>query len=295
VGRLGVAWERFWFEPEPAAGLGVVRALVYAGLLAIYSRTDLSSFGTLPAEFYAPVAPLRLLSLPVLAESHLRALHWLWLLSLALGSLGLFSRASAVAAFVVGAYLLGVEDSFGRKDHRDMVVVLTLGILAASHAGDAFSIDAWLRRRAGIGPPAPSPEYRWPAQAVRLTLAAAFFTAGVAKLRHSGLAWVASDNLRDLLIEVSYIGFHTGHQPNLLFARSAFLCKMLAGATLAIEVLYPLALVSARARVVLVPASLALLVGFALILGPRFTTWAVLSVVWLPLDRLGSVGRGRAG
>ena len=274
---MRAAWDRFWFAPAAPKGLGITRALLLGGFVALYARSEFACYGSVSPVLYGvtwfrpPIAP----------EAWLLAAHRIWLLALALGCVGLFTRAALAASFVLGAYLLGIDANFGRVHHNDLPVVLALGVLAASRAGDAFSLDA-ARRRA---PVPQSGEYRWPLRAIQVTLAAAFFAAGVAKLRHAGLDWITTDNLRLRLIERSY-ALVPSRGWGLLPARFPLLCHALAAATVATELLYPLSLASVRARAVLVPASLLMLLGFAVFFGPRFTTLAILSLVWAPWERL---------
>lgn len=268
------AWDRLWFAPAPAARLGIARAVILGGLLAIYLGNDFAAYGSVSDVFHEPKW------LPVAPEGWLRAANALWLLSLALGALGLFARAATAAAFLLGGYLLALDASFGRIHHNDTVAVLAIGILAASRAGDAFSLDA-LRRR---GPPAPPDSaYGWPLRAIGLTLSLAFLAAGISKLRHGGLDWIVGDQLqRRLMGSGRVLTPSKGFAEEL--ARFPLLCKLVAAGTVLTELLYPLALVSRRARAVLVPASLLMLVGFAVFFGPRFTTFAVLSAAWVPWE-----------
>jgi len=271
------ACERFLFAPASPVGLGITRALLYGGLLGLFARTDFAAYAGVSEVFRCtmwfrpPVAP----------EAWLVAAHRVWLVALGLACVGIFSRLAMALSFVLGTYLFWIDGSFGRVHHNELPVILALGVFAASRAGDAFSLDA-LRRRAR---PEPSGEYRWPLRAVQIVLTLAFFAAGIAKLRHGGLDWITTDNLRVQLLERSYALVPvTGR--NLLLARVPLLCHTLAATTVACELLYGLSLVSARARLILVPASLVMIQGFAVFFGPRFTTFMLLSVVWVPWDRL---------
>jgi hypothetical protein len=270
-------WERLWFEPARPLGLGVTRAVIFVGALWLYRRSDYAA--------YASVSPLfsgaSWFRPPIAPPEWMHAFRVVWIASLAFACVGLFTRVATAVAFVLGAYLLGIEGNFGRVHHNDLPMVIAFGVFAASRAGDAFSLDR-LRRRRDAEPDA---EYRWPLRAVQLTLVMVFFAAGVAKLRISGLEWVTSDNLRLRLIERSY-GTFPAPEHGLLLANSPLACHALAAATMLIELLYPLALVSRRARAVLVPASLLMLAGFAIFFGPRFTTFALLSAAWVPWDRI---------
>src|SRR5207302_10188593 len=75
-------------------------------------------------------------------------------------------------------------------------------------------------------------------------------------------------------------------------AHSVWLCRLLAGATLAIEVSFPLALFSRRARWALVPAGLLMQVGIRVLMGPSFEQFMSCYLFWVPWDRLGVPGRG---
>ncbi len=274
---MRAAYERFLFAPATPERLGITRALLFGWLLALYARADLAGYATVSEVFRGTIwfRP------PVAPEAWLVAAHRAWLVALGLASVGLFARAAMAVSFVLGAYFFGIDSSFGRVHHNGLPVVIALGVLAASRAGDAFSLDA-LRRRAR---PDPSGEYRWPLRAVQVTLSLAFLAAGIAKLRYGGLDWITTDNLRLRLLEQSY-GLVPANGRNLLLPRVPLLCHVLAATTLACELLYGLSLFSARARLILVPASLAMIQGIAFFFGPRFTTFMLLSVVWVPWDRL---------
>ena len=76
-----------------------------------------------------------------------------------------------------------------------------------SHAGRIWSMDAWLAARRGKPEPqAASSEYRWPVTLMQALMATVFMAAGIAKLRQSGLAWIFSDQLQNLLLDGYYVG-----------------------------------------------------------------------------------------
>ena len=126
----------------------------------------------------------------------LAVLQVIWKAALLLSCLGLFTRLSTATSFLLGAYLLGLPHNFGKTDHYDAVLVLILSIMACSRCGDSWSAHRLLsasRRRAVERPV--SGEYTWPIRLAQVMLSLVFFAAGVAKLRHAGLAWIASDKL----------------------------------------------------------------------------------------------------
>jgi predicted DCC family thiol-disulfide oxidoreductase YuxK len=111
-----------------------------------------------------------------------------------------------------------------------------------------------------------------------------FFAAGVAKLRHGGIEWFASDNLAIVLTKAHY---HVSDADpigpwGLWIASSPFASRALAFVSLATEALFPLALVSRRARVVLVPAAFGMLVGIRVLMGPTFGGFLTAFAFWIP-------------
>jgi hypothetical protein len=121
-------------------------------------------------------------------------------------------------------------------------------------------------------------------------MALVFFAAGLAKLRYSGLAWAASDNLAIILIEDNYPKGRTDPLTTwgLYLAQHGWLCRLLAAVTLVLELGYPLALVSQTARWAFVPGSCLMLIGIRLLMGPAFEQFLICSLFWLPWDRLGA-------
>ena len=236
-------------------------------------------------------------------------------MALALAAIGLFTRLALVVAFGCSVYLLGLPQNFGQIQHFDTLVVLVFGILAMSRAGDACSIDAWRRsrsvarrmaipgtaeKRPGAAPLPESGEYTWPIRAIWVMTAVIFCSAGLSKLRHSGLQWVFSDHLAIVLVRHQY--FVSDGEPltswGLTIAAYPWAPRLLAAISLATEVCYPLALFSRRARMVLVPSGIAFLVGIRLLMGPTFEPFVMCSVFWVPWTQVlawfGATRRSRA-
>jgi hypothetical protein len=222
-------------------------------------------------------------------------------------------------AFLAGAYLMGLPHNFGQTQHFDTLIVFTSGALALSHAADAVSLDAWLARRrhraehlGGAAAKHPAGEaskdftgaatehpvvrshvidpgeYTWPIRFVWVAMALIFCAAGISKWRHSGVAWVLSDNLALLLQRQQY--HISDGEPwtnwGLWVARHPMLAKLMAGASIGIETLFPLALFSRAARLVLVPAGLLFLLGIRTLMGPTFEQFMLCYIFWVPWERV---------
>lgn len=198
---------------------------------------------------------------------------------------------------MLGAYLLGLIQCFGKTHHFDFPALIVLGILALSRCGDGFSVDRWLRTRFATarGEVAPevrsSGEYTWPIRLVWVLSTLVFFAAGVSKLRRSGLAWILSDNMRYVLLS-----HHYSHMPptswGLYVAQISWASKALGLLTILFETGAPLALWSRTLRWIFIPGLLMMQIGILLLTGAFVPYW-YLYVFWVPWDRLALFLRAR--
>jgi hypothetical protein len=277
---------RFWFEPAEPLNLGVCRALFFGAFFLLYLGTDWSAWGDVSTTFWMPISFFKALSLSALSADSLAVIEGIWKVSLALSSLGFLTRTNTIVSFVFGAYLVGLPHNFGTLHHYNGLVVVVLGIMAASRCGDGFSIDRLLRARRGAPPAQPSGNYTWPVRAVWLMFALVFFAAGMSKLKHAGLEWVFSENMAVILMRAQYV-----HIPlvswGTYLAQYELLPRLMAASTVALEISYPLALFSRRARWVIVPAVFVMLVTIRLLMGPPFYPFLICHLFWVPWDRVG--------
>jgi hypothetical protein len=279
-------WRAFWFAPASPVNLAACRLLFFAALAVLYAPVDLHAWGDVAPVFWRPPWSFAVLGLPVLPTAHLRILAWTWKLALVTASLGLATRVSTALAFLLGFYLLGLPNGFGKIHHYDAIVVFTLAVLALARCGDALSLDRALARAPRN--PAPSGEYTWPIRMVWLVMALSFFGAGTSKLHTSGPAWIFSDNLATFMLQAQY-GYGNAvplTAVGVVLASHRWLCRTLAAATIAVEIGYPLALVSRRARAIVVPGALLMQIGIRVVIGPSFVAWMLCNVFWVPWDRV---------
>lgn len=284
---------RFWFEPVEPANLGLCRIIFFGAFFLFYLPQDFSAWAEVSDVFWMPIWLFERLHLPVLSSGLLAMLQGFWKVALALSCVGLLTRASTVSSFILGAYLLGLPHNFGKISHYDALVVIILGIMALSRCGDDWSVDQLIRRmRPGSAPVAKrsvSGEYAWPVRAVWLMFALIFFGAGISKIRDSGLEWVASDNLALVLIQSNYRLNEGGPLTSwgLNLAQYGWLCRLLAAATVAVEVGYPLALFSRRARWIIIPFVFFMQIAIRLLVGPSFYQFLICNLFWIQWDRVG--------
>ncbi|BAM04125.1 HTTM domain-containing protein [Phycisphaera mikurensis] len=291
VARCRGFLSRWLFAPAEAGPLGLCRLAFYGLLFLYFVRLDFAAFGGLPDSVFHPISVFRVFRIPVAPPAALDAAQLVWKASLLLAAIGLATRPACWIAFLVGTYLLAVPQNAGRVFHDDALLVFILAALAFSRCGAAWSVDAWLRRRRGGQPAAPSGEHRWPLIFAQVVLSCVFFAAGWAKLRNGGLAWVFSDHMSTVLIKQQYNsdpwvnwGLHVAARP--------WLASVMAASTLLIELAYPLALASRRVRWIVVPGMAAAQVGIRALMGPAFWPFLICNVFWIPMMVPGGGIRG---
>jgi hypothetical protein len=285
-------WQSFWFEPSTPINLAASRILFYLGLFLLYLPTDFAAWGSVSDAFWMPLPLFEALRLRPLSSSELQLLTGVWRLSLLSAAAGAATRASAIVAAILGAYLMGLPHNFGHVFHFDALLAVVLVVLACSRAGDAWSIDALLLRHRRTTPDA---EYTWPIRMVWVMMALVLFAAGVAKLRYGGLDWMTTRNMSLILMRSAY---HTSDADpigtiGLWMAASPVISRLLAVSAVVVELGFATALVSRRARIVFVPAAFALLVGIRIAMGPTFGGFLIVHVFWVPWDKVAAAVRVR--
>jgi hypothetical protein len=210
----------------------------------------------------------------------------------ALGLVGLLSRTSLVIATLAASYLLGIPQLVGSVTH-DHHLVWFLAVLAASPCADALSFDAWRRARAGRpAPPVRALAYGVPIWTARCLVALIFFFPGLWKLRESGWAWIASDNLRN---QMYFKWYEFQWVPWLRIDRAPLACRALAFAAVAFEITFPFAIWHRRTRPCAAVVALAFHAGTQELMGIRFTalwlTYVMFFDAWYWVRRTGLPAR----
>jgi predicted DCC family thiol-disulfide oxidoreductase YuxK len=289
-------WDAFWFTPGPATTLGACRVLFFGSLFVWQWRHDFSQWGAYSSVFWMPVSMFTL-GIPAFSPEMIAWIQLTWKAALLLSAIGLFTRPAMTVAFVLGTYLMGLPHNFGQTQHFDTLVVFASGALALSRAADACSVDALIAAAARRSPELPrdDPEYTWPIRFVWVAMSLIFCAAGIAKLRHSGLEWIFSDNLAMLLLRQQY--HLSDGEPltrwGIIVAHHTWMAQAMALTSVSVETLFPLVLFSRRARYVLVPAGLSFLVGIRALMGPTFEQFMMCYVFWVPWTRLAARLRER--
>jgi hypothetical protein len=264
------------------------RVLFFGALFLWQVNHDFSPWGGYSEVFWMPIWLFDRFHIPLLSPFTIGWLQIVWKGALLLSAVGLFSRPAMLLAFAIGTYLMGLPHNFGQTQHFDTLVVFASGALAISRAADTFSLDALIAETRGSRRFAEAWEYTWPIRFVWVAMALIFCAAGLSKLRQSGLEWVLSDNLAMLLLRQQY--HLSDGEPlttwGIWVANHQWAARSLAAVSMSVETFFPLVLFSRTARMILVPAGLAFLIGIRTLMGPTFEQFMICYVFWIPWHRV---------
>jgi hypothetical protein len=291
--------EAWLFAPGDPRRLALLR-IGLCGLLAVRLATGpYAELASQPAALFRPISFLRVLErMP--PRGLVVALQVLALAAALLAAAGLWTRVALPLAWAAALPLVAMTSSLGKVVHNDVLLLLCLVPLLPAPAGAAWSLDA---RRAGAdrpgrrkaprptggppwGPPdppgrtplSPGVAYGWPVRTAMVVVAGAYFFSGLAKLLHAGPGWVTSGNLRWVL----YASSDQQPVPNpyaLFVADRPALAHLLAAATLAVELGFPLVLWRPRLAWLFLPAAVALHAGIWLAMRLDYSVMAATAVL----------------
>lgn len=283
--RAALARAEGWlFADGDPRRLAAVRIGLGALLAARLASGPYPELATQPAALFRPISFLGLLDRMPSPEA-VAILQAFALGAAVLATFGLLTRVTLPLAWLAALPLVAMTSSLGKVVHNDVLLLLCLVPLLPSNAGAAWSLDARLRPVAGRGP-----AFGWPVRTAMVVVAGAYFFSGLAKLLHAGPAWVASGNLRWVL----YASSDAQPEPNpyaLFVADRPLLAQLVAAATLAVELGFPLVLWRPRLAWLFVPAVVAMHAGIGLAMHLDYSAMAatvlVVMVDWPALaDRL---------
>ncbi len=136
-----------------------------------------------------------------------------------------------------------------------------------------------------------SPEYRWPLVLLQLILAFHYVNAGLGKMHWAGFAWYTSENVR--ILAGVFWGFNKPSLALMVLDRP-WIAGAIGVCTFLLEFLFPLAIISRRARWVILPAAAVAVVLRIHVFG-FFTLSFPLLLLFLNWDYIDSWLRKRAG
>lgn len=302
VGCVGLAWGvrnrswlrvalgRFFTEPDAAINLAVFRFAVFLVAFLMVDPVLVRTFAELPSELRVMpgIGGVVMACLPFDPDTAVAAARALQVICVC-GMLGLCSRSAALAAAILGFYVFGIPQCYGKVNHYHHVIWF-LVLLSVSRCGDALSVDALLRRRTGVPflnrliGPAPSTEYGFPLRVAWLLFGVVYFFPGFWKLWACGVEWGFAENL----------SLHMYHKwaslgdwrPVFRIDQHPWMVTLSGIGTLIFELGFWLAVFSRRTRAVVAVSGLAFHNMTNLFMGIAFWNLQALYVAFVPWDRL---------
>lgn len=221
IGRLVDAWTAFWFTPQDPLSLGVCRLLV--GTMMVYSHLV---WGLNLEGFFGPHGWQSLEAIEsVFADDwlpslwwyvpleHLRAVHLLCVVPLAMFALGILTPVSSVLALAI---TISNSNRAPLANYgMDQFLVMLALYLTIGGSGARFSVDAWWRRRAarrsGRGRlPVATSRARLGTRLIQVHYCVIYYFAGISKLQGDAwwtgeAVWMAFANLEYQAIDMTWL------------------------------------------------------------------------------------------
>ncbi len=183
-------------------------------------------------------------------------------------------RATFPAAWVCLLVLAGLRSSQGKLLHNDLLLLLAAVPFLAAPEVRWRTTDRQ------------SVRFGWPVRTATVVVAGTYFFSGLAKLVHSGPAWVLSDNMGHVLSQAAGGGKVAFPEVPTWLAGRGGLAHGLAAGVLLLELTFPVVLLAHHRRMAAAPAAYAagaaaLHAGTWLALGLDYWAWAAVAVVVL--------------
>lgn len=279
--RPAGSWSRTWFTPGTPAALLAVRVLVFVTVAADVFRHR-EHFATLPergGRIWEPISALGTLRVPPPTPAVVAVLTWTALLGccLALVRGRLLARTGGAVTLLAYGYLQLAENSFGKIDHDRQPLLIMLVVLTLADVPRRGDAPSW--------------RWGWPVQACRAALAVMLLAAAWSKLTVSGVEWVFSANLRNVLAAESLLFRDPALSGLALWVASEpWRWQLVALGTLVGEAVMIGAIIVRRQpwRGLFAAAGVSTLVGITLFMGLVGFPLVVLAAVMLDVDGLGT-------
>ena len=160
-----------------------------------------------------------------------------------LALVGLFTRLS-LFLFAAGTWIFVAHlFSYGDRHHTEALFAIFLMLLVFAPSGERLSVDALLRRRRGVEPAGMSEFAVWPLKVTHVLLCLTYFSAGMAKMLHSGLEWMNGYTLQGHTLADA---LSRGHPVGVWLAQQHTLAVLLSVFTILFELFFWVSLVLPR-------------------------------------------------
>ena len=277
--------KQFFSQVTHPVNLAGFRIVLFTAILFYTDIPLVVQYSGFPAELrVAPFGLSWLLAVLPINPGLSVIVSWLFLFVCICGIVGFFSRTSAALVAILGLYVLGIPQFFGKIDHYHHLLWFAV-LLAASRCGDALSIDSLIRKRRGRNgfPQVQSREYLLPLRFVMILMGIIYFFAGFWKFVIGGIAWGTGDTMRDILYAQ---WFRLDWMPSFRIDQYPFICKMSGLGVMVFELVFIFLLFVPRLRNLAAIGGLLFHLSVYFIAHINFWNLAVCYVVFLDFEPL---------
>lgn len=246
---------------DKKANLAIIRPTFYLLFLYFISIEWFLSYSNYPPELYLPQGVFKALHSPIgLSLFQIEVLKYTWSICALLAALNIYYKVSSVIFFIITFLAFNISHNYGYQTHTYMPLVLASAAMAFGGKNKVFL--------------------------VKFVFCSVFFMAGMSKLRNSGLDWIFSDNLQNILVR-SKIFYHDIHQIpnklnlNYLIAKNLLFTQIIAFFTVAVEVAAPIALIRSRWSKMVVLLLFLMQLGIYFTIFVNFKVYALLYIFWI--------------
>lgn len=187
-----------------ARAIGLARILFFLFILFFYRTTINLDWSGVPGEFWHPISIFRW-GIPPPGQALFSALTNTWYVASFCAAVGFFTPVTAVISMILTFYILTLISSFGFYHPDSALVLIFGGILALSKSGAAWSVDAQIGRLwARYLFEGQERILRWPVLLIKWVWTLMFFSAGLAKLKTSGLDWITGSTVESFISTANF-------------------------------------------------------------------------------------------
>jgi hypothetical protein len=282
-------------EPSSSFALGVVRSIVHGTFLISILFTSFSALGSLPVTILRPTGAMQLLPWSLYDQLQtppgMLILKTAMVLSLLLSTVGVLTGIATKTSFLLVLFYQGLLRSFGHFNHDEMLAVYYLAVLAVTPCGDAFSLDAGLRKKKRERP---SFAYAYPILLMQLLMAWSYFSSALIKLRVAGLNYLSVDNLPVLAISHSLDNLHdTDFKLAFWLPQVRSFLPFAVSLVLAWELIFPLAVFWRRVRWWILGFGIVFHLATLFLMNIFFPHHLAMYLIFVDWDRVGEVVKER--
>ena len=263
-----------WWVNDLPPMHGLLRFVIYGGLFVLAWQMYKSPLrgitlyeGTDP-ELFRSFGLIKFLGIPYIAPEHLRTVIAVTSVAWIFAAIGLLTRVSAVVTALGVCFLHGLFLGSNALNHNYFLSMYALIALCFARTNDAWSVDYHLKKWWKGSPPIAGTgliDTGFARKAFLILTVGYYFSAGITKLMVAGPIWADGHT-------IAYFAEQRGvrHPLSAMLSEHLWLCTILGVGTVVLEAGSIMALLSRKARLVLIFGWTLMHIGIRITVGPYY-------------------------